>query len=104
MNISHNSPNRSDRKKQHRALKVDAGFSFSVNGVDHLFQTDQLARFNATGRASKITAKRSLSQEVPDFQWRSSHNIMVDFTGIEFLEFAIAMDEFVESQYQDSWS
>jgi hypothetical protein len=104
MNITHNSPEKKARKQLHRASKVDAGFSYTVGGVEHLFQTDILARSNVTGRASKVTAKRSLGQIVPDFEWRSTDNVMVSFTGVEFLEFAIAMDEFVESQYQDSWS
>ena len=104
MNISHKSPERSQRKAVFRELKVSAGFIFNVAGLDHSFQTDQLARANVTGRASKVTAKRSLGQVVPDFQWRSTANIMVDFTGEQFLEFAIAMDEFVELQYQDIWN
>ena len=65
---------------------------------------DASARANVTGRAGEITAKMALGSTVPDFQWRSSNNEMVDVTAIQFLEFAIAMDEFVESQYQDSWA
>jgi len=102
--ISHNSPERSERKRLHRATKVDAGFSFTINGIEHPFQTDTLARTNVTGRAGKITAKMALGLTVADFQWRNSENLMVDVTAVEFLEFAIAMDEFVESQYQDSWN
>ena len=103
MNISHNSPERSKRKREHRSNKVDAGFSFDVNGAPNQFQTDSLARSNVTGRAGKVTAKMALGQPVPDFQWRNEANMMVNFTAIQFLEFAIAMDEFVESQYQDGW-
>ncbi len=104
MNISHKSPDQAQRRKCHREAKVDAGFVYSVNGVDHTFQTGLLDRSNVTGRATKVTAKMALGQSVDDFQWRNSVNTMVDFTGAEFLEFAIAMDEFVESQYQDSWN
>ena len=104
MNLVHKSPDRSYRKQQHRASKVDAGFVFNVNGIEHSFQTDQVARANVTGRTAKITAKRSLGQSVPDFEWRSTDNVMVNFTGVGFLEFAIAMDEFVEQQYKDDWS
>jgi len=46
----------------------------------------------------------ALGLTVADFQWRNSENLMVDVTAVEILEFAIAMDEFVESQYQDSWN
>ena len=82
---------------------MDAGFLYTVNGTELQFQTDSLARSNVTGRAGKVTAKMALGQAVPDFQWRSEVNTMVDFTAIQFLEFAIAMDEFVESRYQASW-
>ena len=104
MNINHNSPKRSERKRKHRASKVDAGFLFTVNGTEYQFQTDPLARSNVTGRTAKITAQATFKIPVPDFQWRNEANDMVNFTAEQFLEFAIAMDEFVESQYQDSWN
>jgi hypothetical protein len=57
-----------------------------------------------TGRAGKVTAKMALGLTVPGFQWRSSNNEMIDVTAIQFFEFAIAMDGFVELQYRDSWN
>lgn len=104
MHIAHKSPEKSERKKRHREAKVSSGFLYLVNDVEHLFQTDVLSRSNVTGRAGKITAKMALNETVPDFKWRSASNVMVDFTAVEFLQFAIAMDEFVELQYQDVWN
>ena len=106
MQISHSRPAEVSLKlkKQQRIIAIDAGFDYEVDGVIHSFQTEPAARSNVTGRAAKRTAKRSLGQPVPDFQWRNTANVMVNFTGEQFLEFAIAMDEFVEQQYQNSWN
>lgn len=66
--------------------------------------TVPLSLENINGRASKVTAKMALYQTALYFQWRSTANDMVNFSWAEFLEFSIAIEEFVELQYQDSWN
>ena len=85
--------------KQARSDIIAAGFNW--NGV--LFQTGPDDVRNITGRVGKITAKKALGDPVPDFQWRAADNSMHLFAANDFLRFAIAVDEFVESTYIASW-
>lgn len=103
MKISHQSPDAKQRKAAFKDRQVSSGFKHMIRGIEHEFQSDLLSRTNVTGRASKITAKRSLGQLVPDFEWRSTANDQVLFAADEFLEMAIAMDEFVEEQIKKGW-
>ncbi len=104
MKIQHRSPAAKARITTSRDSRVSNGFKYSVKGVEYEFQTGLIDRTNVTGRAGKITAKIALAQSVPDFEWRAGSNDMVPFTASEFLEMAIAMDEFVEIQYKTGWS
>ncbi|MFT5707019.1 MAG: hypothetical protein ACI9ES_001308 [Oceanospirillaceae bacterium] len=63
--------------------------------------TVPLSLENINGRASKATPKMALYQTALYFQWRNTSNDMVDFS---WAEFAIAIEEFVELQCQDSWN
>lgn len=83
---------------------MDSGFAFPIDNTEYFFQTEAIARVNVVGKAGNITAKKTLGLSFSDLKWRTSSNEMVDVTAIQFLEFAIAMDEFVESHYQDSWA
>lgn len=99
MLIRHKSPNRSSRVQTDRADKIAAGFLW--NGI--LFQTRENDLSLIAGRATKIAAKKALNEPVADFYWRAADNTDHLFTGDEFLRFAVAVDEFVESKYIESW-
>lgn len=99
MLIKHSSPQRSARVNQVRDQKIAAGFEWE----GATFQTGAADLRNVAGRVGKITAKLALSESVPDFTWRSADNQDVQFTAEGFLRFAIALDEWVEQQYQASW-
>lgn len=106
MQISHSRPAGISLrlKKEIRNTAIADGFDFELRGVVHTFQTDLISRTNVSGRVGKITARKALGLQVEDFTWRNSTNDHISFTANEFLLFGIAMDEFIEQQYQDSWS
>lgn len=101
MQINHVTPAEitSGRKKQSRAAAIAAGFEWQGN----VFQTRSADLSLIAGRATKVAAQKALGELVPDFQWRAQDDTMVTFTGDDFLRFAIAVDEFVEQEYQKSW-
>lgn len=84
-----------------RASAIAAGFFWAAKGAT--FDTDPNSLALITGRVAKIQAKAALGEAMPDFIWRSSDNTDHLFTPTEFLQFAIAMDEWVESKYIESW-
>ena len=112
MLISHNSPDKSARLKQERDLAISEGFIWK--GVVFQTRSEDLALIS--GRVAKLNALVTLNEaslddtkvtsldgnEIP-LTWRSENNTDVVFSVREYLEFAIAVDEFVESKYRDSW-
>ncbi|MGY8872232.1 MAG: DUF4376 domain-containing protein [Pseudomonadales bacterium] len=114
MSIQHNSPPElvSLRKRKARAIAMNGGMSWD----GHLFQTEQIDRINIAGRAAKLNSLISLglitlsATSYTDsggnnrpLVWRTLDNNVVPFTVQSFLEFAIAVDEFVENKYFESW-
>ena len=102
----------SQRKKKSRGLAIDSGMVWAGN----TWQTEDTDRVNVAGRASKLNSLVTLGRAglgdtsyvdsdgvVRPLVWRTLGNDNVSFTVQEFLEFAIAVDEFVENKYFESW-
>lgn len=79
-----------------RAIK--AGFEWE----GETFQIDPGSQVLISGRVGKINTLGV--ENVPDFMWRTWDNTSHSFTASEFLEFAVAVDEYVESLYMKSWA
>lgn len=115
MLIQHNSPPElvSARKKQTRTTAIDSGMSWGGN----VWQTESADRVNIAGRAAKLNSLVTLgiatlsdtsyvdaNNVTRPLVWRTTDNQNIGFTVQSFLEFAIAVDEFVENKYFESWS
>jgi hypothetical protein len=112
MLIKHSSPNKSKRIGEGRQTLLDEGLEWQGN----IFQTRPKDLTLINGRVSKLCALISLGEATLDdtvitsmdgktlpLIWRSESNRDIPFTVREFLQFAIAVDEFIESKYQESW-
>ena len=98
--INHASPTASARITKERSTVIGGGFEW--NGAT--YQTDPVSVSLISGRVAKILAKRSLSEELADFIWRSKDEVNHTVTPDDFLRFAISLDYFVEAKYVASWS
>ena len=99
--ITHVSPTAGFRINEKRNSDIASGFYWAAK--DATFDTDAKSLSLVTGRVAKIQAQNLLSVSAPDFYWRASDNTDHLFTAPEFLEFAVAMDNWVESKYIESW-
>lgn len=114
MLIPHSSPPElvSARKKKARSTAIDAGMVWGGN----TWQTEAGDRVNIAGRAAKLNSLVTLglaalsdgsytdeNGSARPLVWRTVDNINVSFTVQTFLQFAIAVDEFVENKYFESW-
>lgn len=115
MLIQHSSPPDIARKRKLavREGKIAAGMMWQGNR----FQTGPTDRVNVAGRAAKLNALLALGKvqldateytdadgQLRSLVWRTEDNQNQGFSVQGFLEFAVAMDEFVEQQYIDSWA
>lgn len=104
MIISHSSPSAPARIESERDAAITAGFEWPENS-SVFYQTDPTSVGLVTGRVGKILAYKEVNGvDYPDFVWRDTTNTNNNFTAAEFLEFAMAMDSFVEEQYVISWT
>lgn len=87
------------RVKERRTANIASGFEWD----GHVYQTGPDDLRNVSGRVGRITAQQALGDPVPDFTWRTLDNADVLFTAQQFLRFAVALDEWIEQQYQESW-
>ena len=118
MNILHLQPKELGKREkvETRVSEIAKGVTYQLSDTQYLFQTrpEDLSLIN--GRASKLNALVSLGMASLDdttivgtdgatspLTWRSEDNMDIAFTVREFLEFAIYVDEFVESKYKESW-
>lgn len=101
MIISHSSPTAGRRINAARVKAIAAGFYWEPKGAT--FDTDPQSLSLVTGRVAKIQAKSVLGEAMPDFLWRASDNTDHLFSATEFLHFAVALDDWVESKYAESW-
>lgn len=97
--VNKNGPVFDEMRKAVRSARISTGFSWGGS----VFQTRDKDLTLISGRATKILAKRSLGESLPDFYWRTEDNSVYLFSADEFLRFAIAVDEFVEQKYIESW-
>lgn len=101
-----------NNRKAWRDQKIQAGFTWNGN----TFQSTAADQALIAGRATKLTTLLTLgrvqltdssyideSGDTRPLVWRSLDNINVSFTVQDFLDFAIAMDEFIEDMYQAAW-
>ena len=112
MSIKHNSPTKSLRVGELRQTVIAQGLQWKENR----FQTRPQDLPLINGRVSKLNALIALGLATLDdteitasdgtvspLTWRSEANENVKFTVREFLQFAITVDEFIESRYRESW-
>ena len=114
MQINHVSPApiASARKKSTREQNISAGMQWGGNA----WQTRPADRVNIAGRAAKLNSLVTLgraqltdssytdaSGQLRPLVWRTADDQNIAFTIQTFLEFAIAVDEFVEQKYFESW-
>jgi len=99
MIISHNTPNRAERANEIRDRKIAQGFTWNGD----TFQIDHMSMGLITGRATKIMSVNSRGGNYPNFHWRAMDDSLVEFTPDGFLTFAEAVDDYVESLYQEAW-
>tara|TARA_R110001583_G_scaffold34551_1_gene115852 strand:- start:4739 stop:5065 length:327 start_codon:yes stop_codon:yes gene_type:complete len=99
--ISHASPSAGRRINQERQAAIQGGFFWPAKSV--AFDTDPASRALITDRVAKILAKTTLGEAMPDFSWRASDNSDHSFSPTEFLQFAVALDDWVESKLIESW-
>ena len=101
-----------NNRKAWRDQKIQAGFTWNGN----TFQSTEADQALIAGRATKLTTLLTLGRvQLTDnsyadengatraLVWRTAGNVNVQFTVQEFLDFAIAMDEFIEDMYQAAW-
>ncbi len=100
--INHKSPTAGRRINEERAKAINAEFFWLSKSAT--FQTDVNSLALITGRVAKIQAKSVLGEAMPDFTWRAADDIDHLFKPTEFLQFAVAVDDWVEAQYTDSWA
>ena len=98
MLLKHESPRRIPfiKEKRDRELR-----EFEYNGST--FQVDPTSLTLISGRALKITRCQLNNERIGNQVWRTSDNQFVTFTPDDFLEFAEAVDEYVEQVYAESW-
>ena len=82
---------------QERDEKLALGFSF--NG--HLWDASTESRTNLSNKLFSITNGLDTANSVV---WRTKDNVNVTLTVEEFKEFALAMTNYVEQTYMDSWT
>jgi hypothetical protein len=98
--ISHDSPTKNRRYNDLRTERIAAGFTW--NGAT--FQINPNSILVITGRATRIINRQLQELGNPDFNWRTQDDQFYLFTAEEFLEFADAVDNHVESIYVESWA
>ena len=94
MRIKHKAPDLGARVAAWREQVLRDGFEWG----GERFQVDAAS---AAAIARKATRVLHLPGEV---EWRASSNRMVRFTADEFLAFAVAVDDYVESVMARSWA
>ncbi|WP_299202585.1 hypothetical protein [uncultured Amphritea sp.] len=87
------------RKKAVRDAGISSGFAWGGS----TFQTRPQDLTLISGRATKILALKYFNELHPDFYWMTEANTPHLFTPDEFMRFAIAVDEFVEQKFIESW-
>ncbi len=100
MIISHKSPTAGARINAERDEQIGGGFEWG----GYVFDTDAKSLTLINGRVSKITAIMAMNDTPADFVWRTSDNQDYVFTPTEFLQFAVALDDWIEGEYVDSWT
>lgn len=88
------------RKVAVRDSQIASGFEWVPGAV---FQTRPKDLTLISGRVTKILALSYFGEVHPDFNWLKEDNTPYLFTPDEFMRFAIAVDEFVEQKYINSW-
>lgn len=88
------------RKVAVRDSQIASGFEWVPGAV---FQTRPKDLTLISGRVTKILALSYFGEVHPDFNWLKEDNMPYLFTPDEFMRFAIAVDEFVEQKYINSW-
>lgn len=101
--IEHKSPTAVTKINQERLQTMRSGFLYTGK-QSAVFQTDTLSLDLVVGRVVKILAMKSLGQVHPDFVWRDKNDVDHVFTQDEFLQFFIALDEFMEGKIIESWT
>jgi hypothetical protein len=96
-----------------RKASFEKGFVWSGKS----YQTAEVDRINIEGRAAKLTALLAIgdialtdtaytdsSGTTRTLMWRDLDNTESLFTVEQFLRFAIAVDEYIEDKYIESWT
>lgn len=94
MIIKHQTPNSKERLVEIRNNKLGQGLSYE----GHLFQVDLDSHTAILNKAARV----QLSPV--NVLWRDSNNNMVEFTTEEFIAFAVAVDDYVQSVLQEQWT
>lgn len=94
MRINHKAPDSKERVAAWRAQMLKDGFEWG----GERFQVDEAS---AAAIARKALRVLHLPSEV---EWRAVSNRMVRFTAEEFLAFAVAADDYVESVMAQGWA
>lgn len=102
MIINHKSPSAPARINEERDAEIKAGMQWPA-GSGIVYQTDPVSISLVTGRVGKILAYQARGETHPDFLWRAMDDTDHLFTPNDFLSFAIALDDFVEIKYIESW-
>ncbi len=101
MLLKHKSPRRIPWIKEQKILAL---FNYYYAPKQKTFQCDPTSMTLIAGRALKLTRWQLQGIEIPLQEWRTTDNVMVQFTPEEFLAFAEAADAYVEQVYRDSWA
>lgn len=112
MVINHVSAVASRLKKRKRAEQIEAGFTwrdkkYQTRDSDQKLIAGRAATFNSLivlGRAAlDDTQYTDANGDIQDVSWRAEDDTKMLFTIREYLEFAMAVDAFVDSKFKASW-